>query len=91
LVLVDAPERSEPEGPASTARLKQLCPVGSTAELDVDDRQVRDRYGRLVAVVTCGGINVNEAMIRDGYAELYDDYCSRSEFGDDAWAITAGC
>jgi endonuclease YncB( thermonuclease family) len=35
---------------------------------DVDDPQIRDRYGRLVAVVSW--FNVNEAMIADGYADL---------------------
>lgn len=68
LALMNASERDDPDGPASAARLKELCTAGSSAVADVDDPQIRDRYGRLVAVVSW--FNVNEAMIADGYADL---------------------
>ncbi|MBI4460074.1 MAG: hypothetical protein HY648_08460 [Acidobacteria bacterium] len=38
LVLVDAPEWNAPGGSAATDYLRQLCPVGSQALVDQDDR-----------------------------------------------------
>lgn len=35
----------------------------------------KDRYGRTLAVVVADGTNVNEALIRNGYAWVYRKYC----------------
>ena len=91
LVLVDAPERDARGGSASTQYLRQLCPVGSTAMVDPDDLQPTDNYGRMLAVVWCGGRRVNEEIIRSGHAELYRRFCRRSEFGQQPWAVELGC
>jgi len=88
LVLVDAPELSEPAGPASRDYLKTLC-LGSRALIDEDDSQIgEDPYGRVLAVVTCGGTNANAALISSGNADTYYTYCDDSEFGGEAWT---GC
>jgi len=91
LVLVDAPERATRFGPAATAFLRELCPLGSPALVDQDDLQQTDDYGRVLAVVWCGDKRVNEALIRAGHARLYERFCRQSEFGIDLWAIALGC
>lgn len=88
LVLVDAPELSEPGGPEGRDYLADLC-LGSLALIDEDDFQIGDDpYGRVLAVVYCDGTNANAAMISSGYAETYSLFCSASEFGGETWT---GC
>ena len=88
LVLVDAPELSEAPGPASRDYLTDLC-LGKRALIDEDDFQIGDDpYGRVLAVVTCGGTNANAALIAAGHADTYYQFCSESEFGGEAWT---GC
>ena len=88
LVLVDAPETYEAGGSEATAYLTDLC-LGKRALIDEDDGQVGgDAYGRTLAAVHCGGTNANADLISSGRAGTYFQYCSVSEFGDDAWS---GC
>ena len=88
LVLVDAPELSESDGPEARDYLTDLC-LGSLALIDEDDFQIGDDpYGRVLAVASCGGTNANAAMISTGRAETYYVYCSESEFGSMSWT---GC
>lgn len=69
LLLIDTPERNQPPfGAQAAAALAQLTPVGSTVRLDFDVRRT-DRYGRTLAYLyTEGGVFVNEALVRAGYA-----------------------
>jgi micrococcal nuclease len=88
LVLVDAPELDETGGPEATEYLTSLC-LGKRALVDEDDDQIGDDpYGRVLAVTYCGGANANAAMISSGRAQTYYDFCSASEFGNQAWT---GC
>ena len=88
LVLVDAPEMTEPGGTEARDYLTDLC-LGSVALIDEDDFQIGDDpYGRVLAVVYCGGTNANAAMISSGYADTYYSFCPASEFGNEAWT---GC
>ncbi|MFQ5838789.1 MAG: thermonuclease family protein [Thermoplasmata archaeon] len=88
LVLVDAPELSESGGPEARDYLTGLC-LGSLALVDEDDFQIGDDpYGRILAVVYCGGTNANAALISSGHADTYYDFCSESEFGSEEWT---GC
>ena len=91
LVLVDAPESSQVGGFEATNFIHQNCPVGSQVILDQDDSQLYDNYGRLLAVVWCRDKRVNEETILQGYANIYYEFCSQSEFGDDDWAVKLGC
>ncbi len=96
LVLVRAPESNQKGGQEATQYLGELCPVGSEVLIDQDDKQLYDRYDRMVAVVWClserGSWEIsNKRMIVDGYAELYKEFCRLSEFGNDEWAIRLGC
>src|SRR5439155_5765903 len=68
LALVNSPEVGQPgyaEGKQFTA---QTCPVGSSALVDEDDGQTGGSYGRMVAVVYCGGVKLNAALLRSGTA-----------------------
>jgi len=88
LVLVDAPELSESGGAEVRGYLETLC-LGSPALIDEDDWQIgADPYGRILAVVYCGGANANAAMISSGHADTYHSFCTESEFGSEAWT---GC
>ena len=47
-----------------------MLPTGSTAWLETDV-QVRDQYGRMLAYVyRTDGLQVNELMVRSGFAEI---------------------
>ena len=88
LALVNTPEVGQPgyaEGKQFTAG---TCPVGSHALVDEDDGQTGGSYGRMVAVVYCGGINLNAALLTSGYAVLVPRYCTVSEFAIETWT---GC
>ena len=88
LVLVDAPEPSQAGGSEAQGVLTSLC-LGKLALIDEDDFQIgADPYGRVLAVVHCGGANANAAMISSGLADTYYEFCSASEFGNEAWT---GC
>lgn len=88
LVLVDAPELSESGGPEARDFLTDLC-LGAQALVDEDDDQIGDDpFGRILAVTYCGGTNANAAVIASGLADTFYDFCSESEFEDEAWT---GC
>lgn len=91
LVLVDAPESSQVGGFEATNFIYQNCPVGSQVILDQDDLQLYDNYGRMLAVAWCHSKRLNEEIIAQGYANIYYEFCSQSEFGDDNWAVRLGC
>lgn len=40
-----------------------MVAVGSEAWVDQDDWQLYDGYGRMMAVVYCGGKNLNEELL----------------------------
>lgn len=67
---IDAPEKRQPFGNASKNRLSDLC-FSETAEISP---MVHDRYGRLVARVSCRGVDVSEEMVRSGLAWFFTRY-----------------
>lgn len=88
LALVNTPEVGDPGSQEATDATTAICPIGSSALVDEDDGQTGGSYGRTIAVVYCGGTNLNAALLAGGYAVLVDYYCSVSEFADEAWT---GC
>lgn len=56
--------------------------------MDEDDGQTGGSYGRMVAVVYCGGVNLNAELLRSGLAVLVMYYCPVSEFAKEIWT---GC
>ncbi len=86
LALVNTPERGQAGYREAKVFTAQTCPIGTQALVDEDDGQTGGSYGRTIAVVYCVGVNLNEALLRSGHAELVTYYCSVSEFADEAWA-----
>jgi micrococcal nuclease len=83
LVGVETQERGKPGFDEATEFTASLCPVGSTAILDIDDLEPKDKYGRTLAVVYCNGVHVNAELLREGYAEVL--YIPPSEFDPYSW------
>jgi micrococcal nuclease len=75
---IDTPEKKQAFGQAATRFIKSLLsPFVTVEEKDID------RYGRTVGVVySSTGTNVNEEMVKAGYAWIYRKYC-RSSFCSD--------
>lgn len=69
---IDAPEKKQDGGAASTAYLADLLPGGSSVEVVPLDA---DKYGRLVALVMHEGRAINAQMLRAGHAWVYAKYC----------------
>lgn len=67
---IDAPEKRQPFGQRSRQSLSALC---FKVEARITERD-RDRYGRTVADVECGGEDVAEHQVRSGMAWVYERY-----------------
>lgn len=88
LALVNSPEVGQPGYSKAKNFTAQTCPVESQALVDEDDGQTGGSYGRMVALVYCGGVNLNAALLDSGNAVLVPYYCSMSEFANESWT---GC
>ncbi|MCH7648069.1 MAG: thermonuclease family protein, partial [Thaumarchaeota archaeon] len=89
--LASAPEINEFGGDTARNFIDEICPVGSTATVDEDDEQTEGSYGRIVGVIYCNGMNLNEELLDAdlGYLELR--FCDKSEFSTQSWAKKHGC
>ena len=88
LTLVNSPEVGQPGYTEAKQFTAQTCAVGTQALVDEDDGQTGGSYGRMVALVYCGGVNLNAALLSSGNAVLVEYYCSVSEFASEPWT---GC
>jgi endonuclease YncB( thermonuclease family) len=71
LAEIDAPEiHGQPYGQAAKAALSRLAYRGPASA----DIASIDQYGRSVAIVEVAGVNVNAAMVRQGFAWAYLRY-----------------
>jgi endonuclease YncB( thermonuclease family) len=74
LVGIDAPELShkkrEPSQPFSQQATKYLANLVLNKSVEIKEYG-HDRYGRVLAVVTLGGKNINLEMVKAGFAEVY--------------------
>ena len=75
LQAVDAPEREQPYGAEATSELAKLV-RGRKLIFVFDDV---DRYGRIVARVWVGNVDVNREMISRGAAWFGSEYASDDE------------
>src|SRR2546428_10970975 len=64
LALVNTPEVGEPGYTEAKQFTAQTCPVGSQALVDEDDGQTGGSYGRMIAAVSCGGVQLGTASLR---------------------------
>lgn len=70
LASIDSPERSQAFGQRSKQSLSEIC-WNRRATYQV---QEIDRYGRTVASVSCGGVDVSRAQVMRGMAWTYVKY-----------------
>lgn len=70
LAQIDTPERGQAFGSRAKEALSDLI-YGRDVRLDIE---TRDRYGRSVATVWRGALDVNREMVRKGYAWAYLKY-----------------
>jgi endonuclease YncB( thermonuclease family) len=89
--LTSTPELNESGGQEAKEYLEIICPVGSQAIVDEDDGQTEGSYGRIVGVIYCNGMNLNEEILDADLGWLSTGFCSKSEFEFDAWALRHGC
>lgn len=70
---IDTPEYGQPYGDRARGFARHLLAgqVVAVTEMDVD------RYGRIVALVTCQGTLANRELVRQGFAWHYPRYCRR--------------
>ena len=72
VLLVDTPEvHSEQEcfGQEASDRAAELLPEGAVVRVEAD-RDPVDRFGRALLHVWADGVNVGEALVREGYASV---------------------
>jgi len=89
--LSSSPEMYDEKGVAAKDYLEKVCPIGSQVLVDEDDGQTMGSYGRIIALVRCNGLILNEAMLEANHATLSKEFCSISEFSDSNWAQNNGC
>ena len=89
--LASAPERNDVGGSEATEFVKSICPVGSSVVIDEDDGQTQGSYGRILGVVYCNDINLNESILENDHGYIISSFCEDSEFGNSDWAKQHGC
>lgn len=75
LAEVDAPEKAQPYGDASRQSLAEMV-MGR--QVQVKSRAIDD-YGRMVAIVSVAGLNVNHEQVRRGLAWEYSRFHNNRE------------
>jgi len=75
LAEIDAPEKAQPYG---TASQKSLSDMVMGKQVQVESRAVDD-YGRIVAIVSMDGLDVNREQVRRGLAWEYSRFHSNKE------------
>ena len=91
LSLVDSPERGQPGYQDAKDFVSTICPVGSNAEFVEDWTQPTDRYGRSLGLVYCNDMLLNKMLLTNNHAEILLDFCHKSAFGTEDWAMAYGC
>ncbi len=89
--LASAPELSGFGGVESRNFIQTICPVGSDVIADEDDSQTEESYGRMIGVIYCNGMNLNQELLDADLGYLADQFCDSSEFAEESWAIKHGC
>ncbi len=89
--LASAPELSGYGGVESRNFIQTICPVGSDVIVDEDDAQTGESYGRIIGVIYCNDMNLNQELLDADLGYLADQFCDSSEFASDPWAQKHGC
>ncbi|MFY3740901.1 MAG: micrococcal nuclease [Candidatus Nitrosomirales archaeon] len=91
LALVNTPEQGQPLYREARQFTASLCPVGSTVLVDQDDGQLEGSFDRMIGKVFCGDKVLNAELLDAGLAEIFQRFCSESEFSNEDWARRYGC
>ncbi len=91
LSLINTPERGQTGFSEATAFTANLCPLGSVILINQDNLQPYDKYGRMVAKVSCADKVLNSELLDNKHANILKNYCSKSEFSAESWARNFGC
>ena len=75
LALVDTPEINQPGFVEATDFTRRLCPVGSSVLVDQDDGQTGGSFGRVIGLVFCGGLLLNEELLESNLAVIDSRFC----------------
>ncbi|RAL22578.1 thermonuclease family protein [Thermoflavimicrobium daqui] len=87
MLSIDAPETNyngqsqSPWGTNAKNYLSQLLPSGTKVTIETDT-EAKDAYGRLLAHVKKGTLNVNKEMVRQGHAVTYYIWPNMKYFTD---------
>ncbi len=82
LVGINTPEINQPGYQESKEFVSSMC-LGKNVGLDIDNEKHYDKYGRVLAVVYVGKVNLNQDLLKKGYAEIM--YLPPSEFNPYLW------
>ena len=82
LVGINTPEIGEEGYKEAKEFVNKTC-LDEAVTLDVDDMEQYDSYYRILAVVYVNGTNLNEKLVKEGYAEVM--YIPPSEFDSRKW------
>ena len=89
--LSSAPELKGFGGIESKNFIETLCPVGSTVIVDEDDGQILGSYGRIIGLVYCNDVILNQELLDANLGYLEERFCDSSEFEVTTWAQKHGC
>lgn len=71
---IDSPELHQAFGQKARNQLEKLIDGRNVSVEEVSG----DDYGRIVGIVRIGGENLNQQMVKSGYAWVYHHYCKKS-------------
>ena len=74
LLRINTPEREQRGYGEATRALKTVVDRGYLILQFENDREERDRHGRLLAYVTADGMNANIEMVRQGWSRFWTKY-----------------
>ncbi|QMU55142.1 MAG: thermonuclease family protein [Nitrosopumilus sp.] len=89
--LTSAPNLEGYGGADSRDFIQTVCPVGSEVLIDEDDGHVLDDHARIVGMITCNGVILNQELLDANLGHLEIRFCPSSEFANETWAIKHGC
>jgi len=76
---IDAPERNQPFSAESWQFLRTLI---YQKEVDLQYNNIQDRYGRIIGVLFLNQQNVNQTLVKQGYAWHFKKYSNDAIYAD---------
>ncbi len=89
--LTSSPTLKSLEGVESKNFIQTICPVGSKVLVDEDDGQNPEGHSRIIGVVYCNDVILNEELLDASLGYLSSRFCEFSEFASESWAQKHGC